>query len=263
MSITKTLRLQAFLLLAFLGSVQATVPVTPLLTAEQQNGPVTDISLNCGKGLNFTCIPVQRAPLGEFVKFQKDGKDIESPDASLSTWEAVTPARTGPQRVGVLSTSRMDVSYYGAYTCLSATTKEGTIKSLASNDFKITCKGCSTNTSCEAHDEHSYCNTETERECACKYNPEETYGDCKACNKATNAGCTEEGKPRCNPDTYKCEVCSANIKDILKFNSGCKVGEICQDGKCKVVTTTTVSSAGTVTATASVVIASVLVSLMN
>jgi len=269
MTITKTLRLQAFLLLAFLGAVQAVTqtykPDKPDIEAWQGSQKLNFPSdVECTKGLTLKCKAdgYTASPFHKpatHMKFEKDGNDLDAPNP----WKEVTKGNgqlnSYDTREKELSKDATTVDQIGEYKCVAARSDQGLNASKPSDGYKIgfKCKGCAKNESCTTHDKYSYCKEDT---CACVHFG--NYGSCTACHAGTNAGC-EDKTPVCNTDG-KCVACSRN-NPIM---TGCVKGETCNsDGSCtsdggdggdgdgK-------SSAGTVTATASVVIASVLVSLM-
>jgi len=292
MAIIKTLLLQAFILLALCGAVQSQLAEKPTFKAEIGTVDETGKTVSeCDKAINLTCTKSEKSNPTQAMTFTKDTKAIK--------WVPKTDfLPNGDIKTTLGNANGITAAEYGVYKCKAASTysvsggHEIVMGESDPSEGKVTidCKKCTDNATCTKNDEHSHCKN---GECACKYGGD--YGACKICKEVTNEGCTEEGKPRCDSGksceqcklapsndgckgktavclvdavadislkTYKCYPCTKSTDP----NNGCKDGTYCQkDGSCTADKPSggDKSSAGIVTSTACLVIASVVVALMN
>jgi len=304
MAIIKTLLLQVFVFLAFLGAAQCVDPAEKPTLAFK---PATDycgqdvVSIECtatGPGTN-----TQKA---SHLRIAKDGKVISS------GWQVTSNDKV--TKVIANSDGRFDQLDNGDYTCEGAMGDAGQNPSVTNATLTVDCPQCGATDDCSGA--KKYCkdddpNDRAGRECICKYGGTISTNSCNECD--ATGGCNKDGTtPRC--DSNSCVACDAHTCDADGAKPRCDstTGGACKEctpafcttlnkdcdentqstkkGQCVDKTTSpptqgsggttnkantgdsngttgkgsdTTSSAGTVTSTACLVIASVVVALMN
>jgi len=282
MAIIKTLRLQAFLLLALLGAVQSYGPppaptfVASISKATPSHVPKVDGDKCTDHDEIFlTCIKSSTPWQTPHLAFKKDDK--------VGSWVDVSSMTS---KKNITKTLPTDASSYGTYTCLAGLGSTGGLTTKADDKVSMECTGCASNDVCTgnaAFGKSSHCK---DGKCACMYGGD--LGSCKVCKEDTNEGCTDKDKPRCDSGK-SCEECEKDSNKGCKGTTpiclneinnmkcwactqsetarkACKKGTYCQkNGSCTADKPSggDKSSAGTVTSTACLVIASVVVALMN
>jgi len=250
MAIIKTLRRQAFLLLALLGAVQSMdIYPKPTFVASFVSPPNTHVpkveGADCSKEITMTCTKNAHPGMTPHLAFQTDGADIDS-----DSWIDVT------SEPGITDQLAKDASSYGIHTCVSG---DGgflvNFPTKADNKVEMKCTGCSKNDTCTdnpAIGKYSHCK---DGKCACMYGGD--LGSCKVCDVSTNKGCGD------TPYTVRCD--EGTCKECeFGTNKGCKAPTpVCLREMKKLKCYPKKSSAATVTSTACIVIASIVVALMN
>jgi len=278
MAIIKTLLLQVFMLLAFIGSVQGTT-TPPTLSAvvggTDQTSSYEVKDADCAKTLDLKC--KTQTPT-EYLAFEKD--------------EVVQgPYVVGDSGSGVIEkkfiAGAVDASAHGVWKCLAATDDQGTGKSAPSAvAITVNCPTCGAATTCT--DPLLECVDESGKKCNCRYGKsDDTYNPatpetdkCKICKEAASGdiddGC-KAAKPNCDTAAGsgrgECKASPTSVATSGTTGSGTRQtnpahqttgsGTKPTTGVSNATPTTPKpSSAGKVTSTACLVIASVVLALM-
>jgi len=277
MAIIKTLLLQVFMLLAFIGSVQGTT-TPPTLSAVVDGTPqASSYEVKdgmCDKTLDLKC--TTQTPT-EYLAFEKD--------------EVVQgPYVVGPSSTGVIenkfTAGAVDASAHGVWKCLAATDAHGTGKSAPSAvAITVNCPKCGAANPCT--DPLLECVDDGGKKCKCRHGKSDASYDpaspdttkCKICKEAasgTDDGC-ESAKPHCDTAADggrgECKVAPTSVATSGTTGSGTRQtnpahqttgsGTKPTTGVSNATPTTPKpSSAGKVTSTACLVIASVVLALM-
>jgi len=243
MAVIKTLLLQVCYLLSLLGAVQA---VDKVNTASLAAGAST--TKTCGKPLTLIC--TDKGSGGSSgnvqinnVQFYKDGVAIPGGWADISS------------NTKDIATMFLDVSHNGVYTCQGAHDGAGAKAGDNSTAITVDCKKCgyrtaSGNPEVECIDKKVTCKkaaaaAATDRSCTCIVGPA-TF--------ANVAGCYE-----CTSSNLK--LCEAT-KQHCTTNHKCDTPPTSGSGTKPTTGAAVTSSAGKITSTACLVIASVVVALM-